>query len=387
MPESVASVPATVELEDSFHYYRGCYENDGRAQSIEAEGLFDIQAFDAALSDPRSSILSMAVEGSTRHVPLLTPLENASWFNTGFYERYNPDNGPAMLYSHLSELYGLDRRSYLRALDLGIRRLADTKGILALDYSDHEAETVEAEIDTIASSLGVTLRDVNGPYGQNTPHFHYASRTEPYDTGSDTPTNIGSLYDAYNFGLSSGLLTDEHVTLIPSLTESDTEQLWSFYHPVFDKLSDDDPVNAGFNEQEFRDLMSSPDCYKFLYKAGAAIVNLCLLTNIKDCSWMNQFYYRQNYRDKYDQGRVLCSPGVIANPNQKQRASSLFTMGLASSLIRLSGIEPVITFACDTESNKQVPKLSQHSLKSKGMRSDFTHPIGHQLFRMFRVEA
>ncbi|GEM_PF-5473424 len=368
-----------------FRFYRDSYENAGRQQSIEAEGLFDIGDFRNVLDDTATATLTVNSQGVDRTVPLLTPAKNYdSWLNLNYYRQHAGDTVPLTYYSHLSALYQQHPSTYLGTLRPNLQKLADQHGVLLLDHTDHEAPRINAELTTIAQKLGVTFTDLSAPDGSNAKHFHYASLAQPIakDDGTIEPK---SMYEAFDQGRASGVLTDDSVSVSSSLSPEDTQQIWDFYEPVFNELSTDDPIYAGFTAAEFNSLMQSPECIKFVYRAGAAVVNLCLLTDIKDCSWMNQFYYKQQFPTEYEQGLIYCSPGVIANPNIAHRASSLQTMGMVGRVIKLAGIEPVLTFACDNISNIQVPRLSEHSLERVGIKTNLSEPVGHQLFRMLKV--
>ena len=152
-------------------------------------------------------------------------------------------------------------------------------------------------------------------------------------------------------------------------------------------LSSQDPIHSGFTKQEFIDLMNATECVKFLYKIDGTVVNLFFMIEIKQCSWMNQSYFKNKYPQQYAEDRIYCAPGIIANPNVRHKGSSQQTMGLAADVIRLAGIEPVITFACNAGSDKLVPKHTQRFVSEAGLTCDYAQPVGHQIFRMMRVTA
>ena len=368
-----------------FLFYRDSYENAGRQQSIEAEGLFDIGDFRNVLNDAATSALTVNCQGTERTVPLLTPAENYdSWLNLSYYRQHAGGTVPLTYFSHLSPLYQRYPSEYLETLRPNLQSIADQKGVLLLDHTDHEAPRINKELASIARELGLTFTDVVGQDGVDAKHFHYASLAQPIakDDGAAGPK---SMYEAFDQGRANGALTDGSISVSSSLSPEDSQQIWDFYEPVFNQLSIDDPVYAGLNRDEFDTLTQSPDCIKFVYRAGAAIVNLSLIADIKTCSWMNQFYYKQHYPVEYERGQIYCSPGVIANPNIPHQVSSLQTLGMVGKVIKLAGIEPVLTFACDNISNVQLPRLSELALKRAGIKTDFSKPIGHQLFRMLKV--
>ena len=367
--------------------YRILLENNSLAQSAEATGIYDQDTYHAVQLDPSTTtLITPDRAGNPSMLPVLTPLENLPWFNRTYHEKYAGTGTPLEYYGHQPLLLERDSRLYKAALRPGFQRLAEQGGVIVVDYNDRAADRTKNEIATIAHDLAVTITPVPGPEGDTTPHYHYADIARPMVSDPRMRSRRKTFYDAYESGRRGGLITDDKVTVSPRLNNADTEKIWNFYKPAFNKLTEDDPVQAGFDEAEFIDLMRDPTCAKFVYKEGSAIVNLCLLGDIKGFPWMNQYYYQRQFPEQYAKDAVFCSPGVIANPELGQGLTSLHTMGMIGAVVRLAGIEPVLTFACDTQSNKNVPRLSDMSLENAGVRTRFyEHPIGHQLFDMYRV--
>jgi len=379
-------VVAESSHEKDFRFYRQCIEDPGVRQSIEAEGVFDLEDFSKIVEDPRTAKLVLDESDGRVTLPLMTPLENRdNWFDLNFYRKHAGENTTFTYYNHIPTLYRNHRQEYLSAIAPNLIALAEVGGVLVMDHTDHDAETVARDIQSISNSLGIVLEDLIDPAVVDSRHFHYASQLKQNEVHPSGETTA-SIVEAYKAGKSSGEIPkDTPVTVSSRLDIADTKQIWGFYKPVFDQLSDDDPVYAGFTEEEFFDFMGSPKCTKSVYKIGKTVVNLCLLTDVRVCPWLNQNYYHEQFSKIYGQGLVLCSPGVITNPEVMQGATSLRTMGMLAKAIKLAGIEPVITFACDNISNKQVPRLTQLSTQREGLTCDFSKPVGHQIFRALKV--
>jgi hypothetical protein len=367
-----------------FRFYRDILEHSSRAQSMETEGIFDEAAFALAMADPRTARLTVETDGTPRTVPLLTPLENVGeQWNQGFFSTYAP-NKPPTHYSHLPLALRRHPQAYLEALRPGLERVSRTGGVLVMDYTNEEAPTVDVDLGIITRQLPVTFTAVPGPDGNVTPHFHYASPSK-LQTKIDPTYKPASLYAAFDSLPTT--LKGTGMRVQPTLTPKDTERIWEFYDPVFGRLSAKDPILAGFNHQELTEIAASPEYIKFINREGTDIANVCLLVDVRQCPWMNQKFYQSRYPEQYDQGLVLLSPGVITNPNLGSAAASLRTMGMVGKVIARAGIEPVLTFACDTESNKQVPKLSHHCLNKAGVQVNLLEPVSQQSFRMLQVTA
>lgn len=379
--------------EQSYRHYRALYENVDRPQSIEAEGIYEPAAFRAALEDPRTSVLRQTIQGENVSLPLMTPLENVDWFNMSYHRRYAGDV-PLAYYSHLSAAYTHNSKAYAAALYPGLEQLADANGVVVLDHTETQAERLNTELQQIMGRVALTLSVVPGADGDSTRHYHYASTVAQRSGHSVRQYGVQSLYDAYTAGRQNGDITDGAVSVVPSLSPGDREHFWEFYKPVFDGLTENDPVDAGLTEAEFAELMDSPECAKFVYKKGGTIANVALIMDVRAASWMNQWYFSRRYPEHYTEGGILYSPGIIRNPETGGLATSLRTIGMLGKVIRLSGTEPVLTFACDTESNQNVPGLSQAAFERANLSVNYARligrqyvpqPIDHQVFRMFRV--
>jgi len=380
MTEQIAS------LEQNYHLYRDSIETTERTQSIEAEGLFDFNDFKRINEHPETVRLNVVRDGQAHELPLLTPLENYdTWFNVAYYRRLVGAHTPLWYYNHLSPLQRTDRSAYAEALLPALRQLSAVRGILVIDHTDHEALMIENELAALTAKADVTYTDFSMTGGPLARHYHYASEGHPIQPTTVLPRR--HLYQAYRYGLGTGEIHDDMVTVAPELSDADIETSWQFYKPAFDKLTADDPVYAGFTESEFIDIMQDPGFAKFVYRQGGAIVNICLLATVKTCNWFNQFYFQQHHPEEYEDDAVYCSPGVVMNPEVVTPASSIRTMKMVGQVLRLSGTEPVITFACDEESNKQVPKLSEYAMRRGGLETNYTSTVGHQLFRMLAVSG
>lgn len=373
------------DLERSFGFYRSCFENDTRAQSIESEGIFDIHDFERIIDDTQTVSLDLP----NVRVPLLVPFEKRTdWFNVDFYKKLAADNTRIIYYSHLTDIFNGDPEAYCGALESSLQSLATEHGMLIFEHSDLEASKIERDLRAILGRLGIDYEDLTAKHNTDARHYHYVSRTglENPAVGEAGPTDFYSLFEK---GLKTGILTsDTPVTVRPSIEADEIERIWEFYDSVNADLSALDPAHAGFGQDELAEVMGAREFVKLINKIGETIVNLCVIVDIRACSWMNQFYYKSNFPGEYETGRVICGVGLLTNPNIKgQLAPSLQTLGMIGKLVCLSQVEQVFTFACNTTSNVHVPALTERSLKRAGLRVDFSKPVGHQLFRALQLSS
>lgn len=371
----------------SFAYYRGYIEEGADQHSIEADGIFDIADYDAIVADPGTVQIATADNVS---VPLMTPLGNRSnWFNLTYYQRLLGDDRPFVYYNHLAPVYQADPTAYQQALREPLQKLADRNGVLVFDHSDHAQPRVETQLDEVLAALGISHQTGLEPTAADNLHYHYSSKgTIP--GGAEQVGGIEALYDAakdYHHDSPSGA----RVFVTPELEAQHVEEAWEFYQQVFAQLSQADPVFAGLTEAEFQTVMTEAPYLKAVYMSGQSVVNFCLLTDVRNCTWMNQKYYQDRYPVDYGNGEVLCCPGIIRNPaaTEQPAQSSGQTIGIIGRLARQAAIEPVITFACNSISNRQVPRLCENYLwqGGLGLQVQTTQPDGHQVFQAYELKS
>lgn len=342
-----------MNISTEYSSYRALYET--HTEGMETEGIFYESDFASILDDPRTAVLEQTNGG---RVPLLTPFEHRSnWFHETLYRQWAGERTPLYYYNHLPALKQRQSAVYRETLRDAIEQLEREGALIVLDHPESAGDAIAAEMN----DMGISITDI--PYeSADTRHFQYASIIQPT------------------------LPNTKPVTMETCLQATDIEQLWSFYNPSFEAISVVDPVHSGFTEAEFTEVMRSPDFMKFVFRAGETIVNLCLITDVRNCEWMNQAYYKKEFPEKYDSGEVWCSPGVLTNPNATgQAAASLRTMCAVGRLIADRNKEIALSFVCNSISDKQVPGLSQRSLERVGVRSDFSQPLAKHIFRVCRL--
>lgn len=385
-------VESESNLARSFVAYRRHMESPTeRVFGMEFEGL-EADQFAAAVRDPRSAILELTSGDNGRlSIPLAVPIEYMPWVNEPYLHRAMTRRGGTnpeiYYYNHFPHMFSQQPEAYVSALSPVLYRVADGAGAIATDHLHLNTLTTNQDVIDIAQRLGLKQSDVLGRKKPPARHYQYASPMIFTDSQRVGQTSA-NLILGYQAAIRNGILDDAApITVRESLPPADIETVWPYYRDAFDKLDEIDPVKAGFSEDQFIAVMESPAFIKIVHRVGQNIANMCLLADVRSCSWLNQAYYAAEFPEAYENGRVVASPGVIADPAAGSKLS-LGTMGMVRTLVELADIEPVITFVCDDESNKQVPRLSHLALNhSDQLITDFQFPTAYQLFRLFQFEA
>lgn len=370
------------DLNASFGFYRSCFDNNNRRQGLETEGIFDVDDFIRIVQDPDT--VNLKLDGVS--LPLLTPIDRrANWFNLEFYESLADNESDFVYYSHLGNVFKSHPDIYSQSLAAALQSLAAKKGALAFEHSGFEAARVESEVVTLLDNLSLDYSDLTAQEGVDAKHYQYVSGTGLIDPKE--PDGFSNFYTAYEQALKGGLFDPQgSVTLTDRLSDEEIQYVWGFYEDVNLDLSVPDPAHAGFSQDELTEVMQANEFIKLVNKLGGTIVNLCVIVDIRHCPWMNQYYYRSNFPEHYQSGRIICGVGLLTNPNvEHQLAPSLQTLGVVGKLICQSQVEHTFTFACNVTSNRHVPTLTERSLNRAGLQVDFSEPAGHQIFRALQL--
>lgn len=361
-------------LQSNFEVYRRHIAATANEQGIEALGIYNRDDFERVMYDERTIVTHIQEGEITTPVPLLTPADNLPRVNQALYARYGATNPWVHCHSPMS---GIDSENTDRLT------LTVTQGATVLiEHASPETTRINAELAGIHTATGYSGRELELPDAFQ--HFQYIDRLvltpQPQATGSNE-----DLLSAYQKGLDSGYFTPGSSVSAPAvLSDADVDQVWEFYEPAFDELSDVDPILAGSDKEELRMLMQSPEFIKAVYRREGRIVNISIYADVRDCEWMNQAYYRQHFPNEYDAGLAICSAGVVTDRSVTTGIYVLQTLKMIAELSKVAGVEPVLSFACDHISNNtnRIPYLAHTAVnRVPGASIDFRNPQALQHFR------
>lgn len=372
-------MPARVVTHEEYEEIIDC----ARPQSIEQEGVVDQAAFIAMTRDPRTVCVS---DGQGRMVPVATPVANlASYVNLGYYQELpGVGQGPAYYYLHLEHLHRADAASYAAALRPSLRALAAADGQLLYDFP-LSRRAVDGQVGSLLKEIGgISSRHLIRPATNYPRHYHYVSRARFAD-GRELQEPLRPL-DLY-------ALAERHphrkVQVLGTLEARDIDYVWPYYaYRHEQELGAHDPIAAGFNESDFRDICSSPEYIKVVYRDhNRHIINMVAVTALQNCPWLNRRELARRYPVEYDAGRILCGIMAVRKPKSQGGALSLLTLGHVHALIARDGQRVVEVGAFDEVSVRTARKLTQLSQEGTGITADFEHAVGHHVFRARQLRA
>jgi hypothetical protein len=318
--------------------------------------------------------------------PFAVPIDSLAIVRPDYFAQHYPDVPP-------DNIYWLVTAPKEHVLDTGNRRkladLATRGGLLAADYPVHPDESDEdarAEI-AISSTLavaGVDTQDVSKGHA----HYHYESLADPTPppTEINTTPAIEAMLEAHTKTI------EAQASLETVMTDGDIAQIQDFYARAHERIASDSPIISSWPADELAAILKDPDVLKFVSRVGNTILNTMLMQDARHGpagAIVDQGHLAHHWPGQQETGQVLFSPGIFRNPDvdtpQQVITTSNATIGHFGRLIVEAGIRPVITFACNEGSNKNVPRLAHIALNRSGAKVDFRKPVSMQHFRMFQL--
>ena len=373
------------DIQASWQRY-GASFGDLEEDDIEANGIWDEQAFGAVLEDARTA--TIAVEGAV--VPLLTPADNLPWVNRGWYDTLTDESSKPRVYhySHLARLMDAMPAEYEAALAPALRAVAAEGGIVAYEVSEARAGRTDADFRALVGRIGgIACQDLGAAVAVQPVHYHYEGlprSLQEIDVSDPRPLNFYGLYEAAR--ADGSLPADHPISVEATLSTGDIARVWEYYEPAHRELNTDDPVNAGFTKEELEDVLTTPEFVKLVHRVDGRIVHLSLVADARACPWLNQRRFHELYPAAYDGGRIICGIGAITDPAAPPSvAPTVRAFAMIARLVARSGHRDVVLpYATDNHSNVYMPTLTQRAMRSY-LDVDMLHPIARRVFRAVRL--
>jgi hypothetical protein len=369
-------------IAEAFTEYDTRYRELSRMDGLEITSLA-ADEFERATGDPETTLL----EHDSIIYPVLTPMDNLEWYNQSYFQKAIAASGrdpetPLYYYDHLSDLYQKSPANYIEVIAPALAALASKGAVIGLDHlNTHEQATFE-ELETILSASGVRQsEDIMAAFDPTARHFNIASETR-----LTNPANIRS--DALTFWEAADLIEadlGEGVSLEPTLSDKEFEQIWPFYQQRFSELTDSDPLVAISPKEELLAMARNEQLIKAVQRIGGKVACMCIYGDVREFPWANQEYYQKRYPEEYEQGGVLFFPGTITDPNSDGNA--LKVMAPVGRLVNAAGIErSLMTFVCNRLSKKPITTIGTFALKRTGTVADLTQTVSERIFRAYALE-
>jgi hypothetical protein len=326
---------------------------------VQSPGIFrpglDQADYTTAIADPNTITIPAT------SIPLATPLSNNHWFRQEYFDKHLGDGHDLFYYCGSLEVADQIGQTRDMVTDFLIGEVSSRGISLVFEQSDErDARPVfEGSLDRIGSVPHAFPLDTALADAKYQPIHHvFLTKYEGGAAGEIAP----DMYDAYRkkYGHSGPTTVEE------ALDPSEIEQSYEHYVAAFRQVSDHDPIAATFTQEEYAAILTDPEYYKFVYRDGKGIANLCIANAIQKCDWINQDRMAEEFPDKYDAGLVLFCPGIFTRPDAAP-GHSLDTLGLAAKVFEASGVEPAVVVECNDVSARYIPRILEVATKKAGV--------------------
>lgn len=364
--------------------YRTLFTHEARPQGVELAGLSE-EEYMAAVVDPRTVLLP----DRQTAIPVLTPLENAFWYNSAYYRQALEISGldastPLWLYDYHVLLHDANPNKYREAVYPHIGRLAEEGAVIVCDFLDEEADRYNKHLNQLFTALDIGAREIVSVYDVDARHFNHAAVVTLADRGQVRNQPLG-IIEAYQLGRRQGAFSDS-LSVETCVGEEDREQVWHYYKTAFDGLTANDPMCASSPREEFDMLLTDQDVIKLVERSNGAIASLCMFGDVRGFAWANQTLFQRKFPELYEQGRVFFFPGVIRDPEADGDGRRV--MASMGRLLSLAGIErSVLSFVCDKTSEKPVTVIGNWALNHSGVVTDVRQRINERIFTAWALQG
>lgn len=357
--EVVLPVASVERCEQSYNDFRSASDGPIRI------GLYG-HDLEAALRNPDTVLMTHESDGEIISQPLLVPLKGLEWYNIEYLQRLYGKETEFYYYAspQIKEdeaTHALVENAISEKLDTGAVIVADsyreaTKaslenhplGNLAVKYvvERFNEEENAARTDIFAAPLhpiDYERKIVNAP----TPQEVYveetaAERMQPNET--------------------------DGISLVSTISGEDADRIWNIYSEAFDHLSEKDPMYAGFDEDQLKDLLADPEVLKLVNRIDGTISTLCIVTQgFEQCPWFNAEYFKQNYPEYYETNNIFLFPSIVSDEKLRGQMYSTSLISTLSSLLANRGTSALMAFECTAISTQYIPgKVVKYGVKRSG---------------------
>ena len=353
----------------SFGQYRAAIDQlPAQQHGIEFMGLSRLE-FEAATVDDRTIFAN--------GYPVITSAEHSPWYNSDFFSVEKSRlfvGGPL-----------LGQRAITNALDIdALAGLSEGDSMIALPVLS--TDTIGASALCAAlQSRGILLKDrLEKRAGAS--HYNYVSNvlvSEPSVVDSEF-----CLVEAMVEFEAKNKNSDSRTSFVLLVDDEDIAVIWAYYSRIFGKLSEDDPIIAGYDEAGLQALMRNEQIVKMVFRgkdnAPVAVGFLCDIRSAADV--FNGQYFTSRYEPQYETGLVHVSPGLVRDESYKFAGSAgLEIFKKLRSFYVHYGIEPVVSFFCNEQSKQTVPRIVQKAMNGSGMALDIALPVSELRYRGYEI--
>ncbi len=360
--EEQSSLPMDVQFG---HYSELLVPQNDLPQNI---GL-SYEDYQRVLEAPETTKVGVTTLNGEVRVPLLTSIDIFPWYNLDMIKGSQPEGTEIRYIPPVPQAVGLVDKA---KIDTTIMDELDRGTALLIDCDRNDPASRIEPLIKIAQEADARLIIENLGGGDQERYLNQYVATVDFGGGETSFRAGGSLYTYYEKMVQDGELpkdVDNGPSFILKLdNDVERDKLWQIYKKRFDKLGEEHPVNAGYGEEEFKAILQDPDVVKVVNRVDGDISTLCLfLTDITQCPWLNQQYYKEHYKEAIDSGNFLIFLGIVTDEKMQGNAYATDVVDLLVHVSDEKHASTVITFECNEISQNITPILVQSAIENSGI--------------------
>lgn len=325
--------------------------------------------YERAIFDPRTKIVNLLLNDETITCPILTPINNIPWYNADLIAESLPSNADIF---YAPPIPNINSEKELIEVTTFLRDTLEDGGIVFFDSDrNNPLPRIEALFNSIQKfDHNLVIENIGG--GEQERYLNQYIAKVSFER-QDYPEIQMPLHEVYQKMVNEGKLPSEMsegTSFVLHFEDNESDKIWSMYKKRFDELSKEHPVNAGFDEVEFKKILQDTEVVKVVNRVNGEVSTLCIfLTDLKQCPWLNESYFIKNYSDEIDSGNFLIFLGIVTDENMQGNSYATDVVDLLTRVSWERNASTIITFECNEISQNITPILVKSAIENSGLAS------------------
>lgn len=346
----------------------------GQSDSPQNIGI-DEETLNLLVGD--SDVINAQVEsgGSTYRMPVLIPAEKLYWYNQDLLKK---TYGGKQVYFYTQIPPQQD------VAEVAKKALKDGS-VIIVNSDDSSVDYSRTLQDEIAKDIGVKRESLMEAFlNQYVGNVRFEGLS--YATAS-------SFFDTYQAMVKAGKLkanTEQGASILDVIKGEEAEELWQIYQKPFEDISTTSPINAGYDEKGFFEVLADPSVIKVVNRDKGDITTLGLfVTNFDHSPWINEEYYKKHQSKAHETGNILIFTGIVSDENKRGSMHSLELIRLLLKVGEERGTNSLITFECNEVSSNYLPRIVDFAINHSEIATvdGLDRPVAQSRFHTLSLTA
>jgi len=360
---TIVREPAELLNDGNYNKYLEQFPYIDSAQKI---GLSETD-FISAVKNKHSVVVECKTDaGEMLRIPIIVPTSELSWYNTSFLRRK----------------YGSDRDIYympplpMNIVDTNeagasVSKFISNGGVVLVDVHRDYSQVRLEQIDQLLSNGGIQVSTIENPNSDEESCFLNQYIAEVNFGDNSVFRNAPTFIEQYQTMIASGELPPSNtdgVQLVDTIDGEEADRIWRIYQEPFDKISENHPINSGYNHEKLLAILRDPSVVKVVNKSEGEITTLCFfLTDIKQCGWLNKEYYKNHLSEAIDTDNLLLFLGIVTDEEKRGNAYSSDVVNLLTQVANARRSSVILSFECNDITYKITPPIVKAGIEQNGL--------------------